>query len=142
MSSSLAGLLASEGGWQDFTLKGGEWAILWLSVAAALLAIAVGFILMKMVLAEDEGTPKMKEIALAIQEGASAYLTRQFKTIAVILVPLAVVVILLADDFWIAIPTHRHARRSRMIHCEHGTTRCPHDLDPRCDREEHRTWRA
>ena len=40
MSSSLPSLLASEGGWQDFTLKGGEWAILWLSVAAALLAIA------------------------------------------------------------------------------------------------------
>ncbi len=98
MSSSLAGLLASEGGWQDFTLKGGEWAILWLSVAAALLAIAVGFILMKMVLAEDEGTPKMKEIALAIQEGASAYLTRQFKTIAVILVPLAVVVFVTSTE--------------------------------------------
>jgi K(+)-stimulated pyrophosphate-energized sodium pump len=47
---------------------------------------------MKSVLAEDEGTPKMKEIALAIQEGAWAYLKRQFKTIAVILVPLAVVV--------------------------------------------------
>ena len=74
LSSSLAGLLASEGGWQSFQLKGGEWAILWLSIAAALLAIAVGFYLMKLVLAEDEGTPKMREIALAIQEGASAYL--------------------------------------------------------------------
>jgi len=92
LSSSLTSLLASEGGWQDFTLKGGEWAILWSSVAAALLAIAVGFYLMKLVLAEDEGTPKMKEIAYAIQEGASAYLRRQFKTIAVILIPLAAVV--------------------------------------------------
>jgi K(+)-stimulated pyrophosphate-energized sodium pump len=98
LSSSLAGLLASEGGWQDFTLKGGEWAILWLSVAAALLAIAVGFFLMKLVLAEDEGTPKMKEIAYAIQEGASAYLKRQFKTIAVILVPLAVVVFVTSTE--------------------------------------------
>ncbi len=85
-------LLASEGGWQDFTLKGGEWAVLLLSGLAALLAIAVGFYLMKQVLAADEGTPKMKEIALAIQEGAWAYLKRQFKTIAVILVPLAIVV--------------------------------------------------
>ena len=34
----------------------------------------------------------MKEIAKAIQEGAMAYLKRQFKTIGVILVPLAVIV--------------------------------------------------
>jgi K(+)-stimulated pyrophosphate-energized sodium pump len=90
--SSLSGLFAAEGGYQAFDLRGGEWAVLILSAAAALLAIAVGFILMKGVLAADEGTPKMKEIALAIQEGAWAYLKRQFKTIAVILVPLAVVV--------------------------------------------------
>ena len=89
---SVVNILAAEGGYQEFTLKGGEWAILWLSAASALLAIAVGFVLMKSVLAEDEGTPKMKEIALAIQEGAWAYLKRQFKTIAVILVPLAIVV--------------------------------------------------
>ena len=89
---SVVNVLAAEGGYQEFTLRGGEWAILWLSAGAALLAIAVGFVLMKSVLAEDEGTPKMKEIALAIQEGAWAYLKRQFKTIAVILVPLAVVV--------------------------------------------------
>ena len=46
---------------------------------SALLAIAVGFILMKGVLAEDQGTPKMIEIAKAIQEGAAAYLKRQFR---------------------------------------------------------------
>src|SRR5437879_8910074 len=62
------------------------------SVATALLAIVVGFVLMRGVLAEDEGTPKMREIAKAIQEGAMAYLRRQFKTIAVILIPLAVIV--------------------------------------------------
>jgi len=87
-------LFGAEGGWQEFTLRGGEWTVLLLSVAAALLAIAVGFYLAKSVLAADEGTPKMKEIALAIQEGASAYLRRQFRTIAVILVPLAAVVFL------------------------------------------------
>jgi K(+)-stimulated pyrophosphate-energized sodium pump len=88
----VTGLLASEGGWQEFTLQGGEWLVLLLSGLAALLAIAVGFYLMKSVLAADEGTPKMKEIALAIQEGAWAYLKRQFRTIGIILVPVAVVV--------------------------------------------------
>jgi K(+)-stimulated pyrophosphate-energized sodium pump len=86
--------LIAEGGYQTFTLKGGEWAVLLLSAAAALIAIAVGFFLAKLVLAADEGSPKMKEIATAIQEGAWAYLKRQFKTIAVILVPLAVIVFL------------------------------------------------
>ena len=88
----MSGLFAAEGGYQEFVLKGGEWAVLWLSAAAAVLAIAVGFYLARLVMAADEGTPKMKEIALAIQEGALAYLKRQFKTIIMILVPLAVIV--------------------------------------------------
>jgi len=85
---------AAEGGYQTFYLHGGEWAILIGSVATALLALSVGFLLMRGVLAQDEGTEKMKEIAKAIQEGAMAYLRRQFKTILVILVPLAVIVFL------------------------------------------------
>jgi len=82
----------AEGSYQVFELKGGEWAVLFLSVAAALLAIAVGFYLARAVMAADPGTPKMQEIALAIQVGAAAYLKRQFKTIAVIIIPVAAVV--------------------------------------------------
>jgi K(+)-stimulated pyrophosphate-energized sodium pump len=89
---SVSGIFAAEGGYQEFVLKGGEWAVLWLSAASAVLAIAVGFYLARLVMAADEGTPKMKEIALAIQEGANAYLKRQFKTIVMILVPLAAIV--------------------------------------------------
>ncbi len=88
----MSGLFAAEGGYQEFVLKGGEWAVLWLSAASAVLAIAVGFYLARLVMAADEGTPKMKEIALAIQEGALAYLKRQFKTIIMILIPLAAIV--------------------------------------------------
>ena len=88
----MSGIFAAEGGYQEFVLKGGEWAVLWLSAASAVLAIAVGFYLARLVMAADEGTPKMKEIALAIQEGANAYLKRQFKTIVMILVPLAAIV--------------------------------------------------
>ena len=68
--------------------------VLLFSGVTALLAIAVGFYLAKGVLAADQGTPKMIEIAKAIQEGALAYLKRQFRTIAFILVPLAVIVFL------------------------------------------------
>ena len=87
-------LLAAEGGYQDFALHGGEWFVLIGSALTALLAIAVGFVLTRGVLAADQGTPKMREIAKAIQEGAVAYLKRQFRTIGVILIPLVVVVFL------------------------------------------------
>jgi K(+)-stimulated pyrophosphate-energized sodium pump len=88
----LSSLLAAEGGYQEFSLHGGEWLILIGSALTALLALAVGFYLVKGVLAADAGTPKMQEIALAIQEGAWAYLKRQFRTIGFILIPLAVIV--------------------------------------------------
>ncbi len=88
----MSGIFAAEGGYQEFVLKGGEWLVLWLAAAAAVLAIAVGFFLVRSVMAADEGTPKMKEIALAIQEGALAYLKRQFKTIGLILIPLVIIV--------------------------------------------------
>ena len=90
----MTSLLASEGGWQTFTLKGGEWAILGLSGAAAILALLVGWFLVIQVLKQDEGTDKMKEIAVAIQVGAWAYLKRQFRTIGMIVVPVGAVVFL------------------------------------------------
>ncbi|HEU5081987.1 MAG TPA: sodium-translocating pyrophosphatase, partial [Acidimicrobiales bacterium] len=85
-------LLAAEGGYQSFTLAGGEWALLVGAALSAVLAIAVGFTLMRSVLAEDAGTPEMTAIADAIRVGAMAYLRRQFRTIAVIVLPLLVVV--------------------------------------------------
>jgi K(+)-stimulated pyrophosphate-energized sodium pump len=88
----ISSVLASEGGWQEFTLGSAEWAILAFSGVASLLAIAVGMYLSKDVLSRDQGSPKMIEIATAIQEGAAAYLKRQFKTIGWILIPLAAIV--------------------------------------------------
>ena len=50
--------------------------------AIALFALVVAGFLVREVLAADEGTDSMKEIAGAVQEGASAYLSRQFRTLA------------------------------------------------------------
>ena len=91
---NIPAVLAAEGGYQEFVLRGGEFAVLAFAGASALVALLIGFLLVQDVLAADQGTPKMIEIATAIQEGAQAYLRRQFKTIAVILVPLAVIVFL------------------------------------------------
>ena len=51
------------------------------SCIAGILAILYGFITARKVLSMPTGTKKMQEIASAIQEGASAYLKRQYYTI-------------------------------------------------------------
>src|SRR3712207_3302980 len=91
-------LLAAEGGYQEFTLRGEDWFWLVFSAITALLAIGVGFLLMRGVIASDQGTPKMIEIATAIQEGALAYLRRQMKTIAIITIPVGVIVFITSTE--------------------------------------------
>jgi K(+)-stimulated pyrophosphate-energized sodium pump len=87
-------LLAAEGGYQLFDLGGTDKALLYVSLLIALAALGVSYVLMQNVLKADDGTDGMKEIAVAIQQGAMAYITRQFRTIGVIVIPLAVVVFL------------------------------------------------
>jgi K(+)-stimulated pyrophosphate-energized sodium pump len=69
----------------------------WVVVVAviAVLALVVAFFLRRNVLAADEGTPKMQEIGLAVQEGAAAYLRRQFRTLAVFVVIIFFVLLVL-----------------------------------------------
>ncbi len=98
LTTMTGGMLAAEGGYQEFTLNGGEFALLAFAAITSLFAVGVGFALMRGVLAADQGTPKMIEIAVAIQEGAAAYLRRQFRTIAVIMVPVAIVVFLTSTE--------------------------------------------
>ncbi|HUG75108.1 MAG TPA: sodium-translocating pyrophosphatase [Acidimicrobiia bacterium] len=85
-------MAAGEGGWQEFTLGSTEWLWLWISAGTAVLALIVGVVLTRGVMRADAGTEKMQEVALAIQEGAMAYLRRQFQTILLILIPLSAVV--------------------------------------------------
>jgi K(+)-stimulated pyrophosphate-energized sodium pump len=80
------------GGYQAFVLGGSGRAWLVFGLATGVIAIAAALYLMRGVLAADTGTDSMREIAAAIQEGAVAFLRRQFKTIAIIIVPLFVLV--------------------------------------------------
>ncbi|MGJ6965081.1 sodium-translocating pyrophosphatase [Streptosporangium sp. G11] len=71
------------------SLSGYHFNIVIVVAVVALLALAVAGTLVREVLAADQGTERMQNIARAVQEGASAYLTRQFRTLAlfVILIP-------------------------------------------------------
>jgi K(+)-stimulated pyrophosphate-energized sodium pump len=64
----------------------------------ALAALVVAALLVREVLAASEGTAKMKEIAAAVQEGAAAYLNRQFKTLSVFVVIVFFVLFLLPAE--------------------------------------------
>jgi K(+)-stimulated pyrophosphate-energized sodium pump len=87
----------AEGGYQPFHLHNAEWAWLIFAAACAVISIITGFMLLRSMLATDQGTPSMINIAKAVQEGAQAYLTRQFKVIGIIVLPLAVLVFVTAS---------------------------------------------
>jgi len=70
----------------EVTLSGGDKTIVVIVALIALGALSIAFILRAGVLAAGQGTAKMQEISAAVQEGAAAYLTRQFKTLIVFVV--------------------------------------------------------
>src|SRR6056297_3035841 len=75
---------------------------LWLCIAAGVLAILYGLFSVQWVLKQSPGNERMQEIGAAIQEGAAAYMNRQYTTIGIVGVVLAIVVGF-ALDWWTAL---------------------------------------
>jgi K(+)-stimulated pyrophosphate-energized sodium pump len=72
--------------------------LVYLVLGVSLIALAIAWALRSQVLAASDGTPKMQEIAAAVQEGAAAYLARQFKTLSYFVVIVFVLLFALPGD--------------------------------------------
>ena len=73
-----------------------------LIIVASLLAILYGYVVAKQILLESPGSAKMQEIAHAIQEGARAYLNRQYKTISIVGI-IIFIIITYALGIWVGL---------------------------------------
>ena len=74
----------------------GEHAVL-IALICGAITVIYGLILTRWVLSKPDGDEKMREIAAAIQEGASAYLSRQYRTVAIVAVVLALILLFVPD---------------------------------------------
>ncbi len=68
-----------------------DMTLAYIAAGAGVLALLFALFTLSMVLKKDMGTPKMRDISLAVQEGAMAYLNRQYKT----LIPFALIIFVL-----------------------------------------------
>jgi K(+)-stimulated pyrophosphate-energized sodium pump len=80
------------------SVTGGDYTWIWIVAVVALMALGVALALVREVLAADQGTDNMKRIAAAVQEGASAYLKRQFRTLGIFAVIVFFLLLLLPAD--------------------------------------------
>jgi K(+)-stimulated pyrophosphate-energized sodium pump len=77
---------------------GGNYGIIVVVAVLALAALGFAGYLVREVLAADEGTERMRDIARAVQEGAAAYLRRQFRTLIIFAVIIFAVLFVLPAD--------------------------------------------
>jgi K(+)-stimulated pyrophosphate-energized sodium pump len=79
----------------ELALTGNNLSYVIVAAVIALVALGFAFALTRAVIATGRGTERMQEIAGAVQEGASAYLVRQFRTLAIFVVVAVVLLFLL-----------------------------------------------
>ncbi|MGZ5291637.1 MAG: sodium-translocating pyrophosphatase [Actinomycetota bacterium] len=102
------GVLAQEGGPIEAVFGSFESNALWVILVISLVALVFAYYLVREVLSAPEGSEKMKEIALAIQIGAKAYLSRQFRTVGIFIALLTVVL-------FFALPVSENANHGEMF---------------------------
>ncbi len=64
--------------------------VFWLVPIASIVALGMAFFFFRQMMGEDEGTPRMREIALYVRKGAMAYLKQQYKVVGIVFVVLCI----------------------------------------------------
>ena len=82
----------------SLTLTGTNLTLVIIVAVIAVVALTMGVVFRQQVLAADPGTAKMQEIGNAVEEGAHAYLNRQFKTLSFFVVPVFFLLMILPAD--------------------------------------------
>jgi K(+)-stimulated pyrophosphate-energized sodium pump len=103
MSSAHASLLSVD----NFSLTGGQRGLVVGVAVLALLALVAAGVFVREVLAAGQGTTRMQDIATAVQEGASAFLARQFRTLSVFAVLVFVLLFLLPAEGGLSVKVGR-----------------------------------
>ncbi len=96
-------------------LTGLQEAAVWTVLVISILGIAYAFFLRNQILAQDKGTAKMQEVWGFIKDGANAYLSRQFRIIAILI---GVLTFVLAASVFVVPPT----REAEEVFGENATT--------------------
>ena len=63
-------------------------SVFWLVPIASVVALSMAYYFFRSMMKADEGTPRMKEIALYVRKGAMAYLWQQYKIVGIVFVVL------------------------------------------------------
>ena len=71
-------------------------ALWWITPISSLIALLFAYVFYRSVMSYDEGTPRMREIAQAVREGAMAYLRRQYRVVSIAFAALFVLFLLMS----------------------------------------------
>jgi K(+)-stimulated pyrophosphate-energized sodium pump len=94
----MTGLIYAQEGGSAVSLDGSNLSYVVVVALVALAALVMAALFRREVLTAGEGTEKMQEIARAVQEGAAAYLRRQFRTLSIFVVLVFALLLLLPGD--------------------------------------------